>query len=173
MRAWFTTNHDENSWNGTEFEKYGEMARALAVFSCTWNGVPLLYSGQEIPNRKRLKFFEKDPIEWPGKNKLDSFYRSLLLLKRDNPALRGGDPRATTTRLKTSHNDSVFCFLRKNGENEVFVILNLSGGDLSVRVEDDVVKGIYRNAFRPDLVNDFDYSREFRMKAWEAEVYYR
>jgi hypothetical protein len=23
MRAWFTTNHDENSWNGTEYEKYG------------------------------------------------------------------------------------------------------------------------------------------------------
>jgi hypothetical protein len=41
MRAWFTSNHDENSWNGTEYEKYGEMAKPLAVFSATWDGVPL------------------------------------------------------------------------------------------------------------------------------------
>src|SRR5688572_5408859 len=70
MRAWFTTNHDENSWNGTEYDKYGNMAPALAVFSATWNGVPLLYSGQEMPNRKKLQFFEKDAIEWNGKYEL-------------------------------------------------------------------------------------------------------
>ena len=50
MRTWFTTNHVENSWNGTEYDKYGDMAKALAVFSATWNGIPLLYSGQELPN---------------------------------------------------------------------------------------------------------------------------
>lgn len=66
MRAWFTTNHDENSWNGTEYEKYGDMAKALAVFSCTWSGVPLLYSGQELPLKtKRLKFLTKTPF--PGR----------------------------------------------------------------------------------------------------------
>ena len=68
MRTWFTSNHDENSWNGTEYEKYGDMAKALAVFSCTWNGIPLIYSGQELPNLKRLKFFEKDAIDWTGEN---------------------------------------------------------------------------------------------------------
>ena len=59
---WFTTNHDENSWNGTEYEKYGPMAITLAVFSCTWSGLPLVYSGQELPVKKRLKFFDKDTI---------------------------------------------------------------------------------------------------------------
>ena len=68
MRTWFTSNHDENSWNGSEYEKYGDMAKALAVFSCTWNGIPLIYSGQELPNLKRLKFFEKDAIDWTGEN---------------------------------------------------------------------------------------------------------
>ena len=73
MRAWFTTNHDENTWNGTEYEKYGEMAKALAVFSATWNGVPLMYNGQELPLlNKRLEFFEKDPIPWNGENKLEN-----------------------------------------------------------------------------------------------------
>jgi hypothetical protein len=59
MRAWFTANHDENSWNGTEYEKYGVIAKPMAVFSATWNGVPLLYSGQELPNMKRLEFLKK------------------------------------------------------------------------------------------------------------------
>jgi alpha-amylase len=171
MRAWFTTNHDENSWNGTEYEKYGDMARALAVFSCTWNGVPLLYSGQELPNKKRLKFFERDPIEWTGKNELDSFYRSLLKQKRDHPALRGGDARAATLRIQTSHPGSVLCYLRKNGEREVFVIMNLSSSPLSVSISDSRVKGVFTNTFSPELVNDFDYSRKFELAAWEAEVY--
>ena len=60
MKLWFTTNHDENSWNGTEYEKYGLAAKALAVFSFTWDGIPLIYTGQELPNNKRLQFFEKD-----------------------------------------------------------------------------------------------------------------
>jgi glycosidase len=62
IRCWFTSNHDENSWNGTEKEKYGPLAGLLSVFSFTWNGIPLIYSGQELPNTKRLKFFDKDEI---------------------------------------------------------------------------------------------------------------
>jgi hypothetical protein len=73
MRAWFTTNHDENTWNGTEYEKYGLIAKPLAVFSATWNGVPLLYSGQELPNMKRLEFFEKDVINWNGESMSDVY----------------------------------------------------------------------------------------------------
>src|SRR5690606_7575872 len=90
MRAWFTSNHDEDSWNGTEYEKYGEMAMPLAVFSATWNGVPLLYSGQELPLKKRLEFFEKDPIPWTGKYELHDFYKKLLELRKENNAMRGG-----------------------------------------------------------------------------------
>ncbi|TAE65597.1 MAG: 1,4-alpha-glucan branching protein, partial [Bacteroidetes bacterium] len=58
----FTTNHDENSWNGTEFEKYGTYAQAMAVFSVLFPGNALVYSGQEIPNKKRLAFFDKDEL---------------------------------------------------------------------------------------------------------------
>ena len=45
-KLFFTSNHDENSWNGTEYEKYGVTAKAWAVFTHTWNGQPLIYSGQ-------------------------------------------------------------------------------------------------------------------------------
>ena len=38
LKLFFTSNHDENSWNGTEYEKYGDAAKAFAVFSFTWTG---------------------------------------------------------------------------------------------------------------------------------------
>src|ERR1700712_209659 len=55
MRTLFTSNHDENSHSGTEFERMGASAVPFAVLCCTWNAVPMIYSGQEIPSHKRLK----------------------------------------------------------------------------------------------------------------------
>lgn len=171
MRAWFTTNHDENSWNGTEYEKYGDMAKALAVFSCTWNGIPLLYSGQELPNTKRIKFFDKDTIAWTGTYALQDFYRALLHLKSDNPALRSGDASVQTFRIKTSDPKNVFAYLRKSGNREVLVVLNLSANkDLHFDITDSHVTGVYKNVFS-GAANDFTREKSFEMQPWEYLVY--
>ncbi len=171
MRTWFTTNHDENSWNGTEYEKYGDMARALAVFSITWNGIPLIYSGQEQPNTKRLKFFDKDTIAWTGTNTLHDFYKALLNLKTNNPALRNGDPSVQTFHIKTSDPKNVLAFLRKKDNRDVLVVLNLSAQkDLHFEILDEKVKGIYKNIFS-GAANDFTNEKAFEMQAWEYLVY--
>lgn len=172
MRAWFTTNHDENSWNGTEYEKYGEMAKPLAVFSATWNGVPLMYSGQELPMlNKRLLFFEKDPIPWNHEYKLESFYKKLFELKANNPALKGGDANAITKVIKTNAPDKVLAYLRKNGENEVFVILNLSDTQhLQLQILDEDIKGKYKSLFS-GLTTDFDAKPTIEMYKWEHLVF--
>jgi alpha-amylase len=171
MRAWFTTNHDENSWNGTEYEKYGDMAKALAVFSATWNGVPLLYSGQELPNKKRIEFFEKDAIAWTGKYELQDFYKTLLTLHSNHPALRAGDPDVQTFRIKTSAAKNVFAYLPKKDEKEVLVVLNLSAeNNLQVDITDEMIKGIFKNIFTGSEA-DFTTHRKLSMKAWEYLVY--
>lgn len=172
MRAWFTANHDENSWNGTEYEKYGEMARSLAAFSMTWNGVPLIYSGQELGNRKRLEFFEKDLIKkGDDAGSLTSFYQSLLRCKHNNPALRAGDPAVITYRIKTSADDKVLCYLRRNGAREVLVVLNWSGEkDLHFDLLDNEVKGVFHNIFS-GAASDFAATRSFEMQPWEFLVY--
>jgi len=168
MRAWFTSNHDENSWNGTEYEKYGDMAKPLAVFSCTWNGIPLIYSGQELPNLKRLKFFEKDEIKWSGKNELHDFYKTLLNLHSNNPALRAGDPGSKTIKINTSHDQNVFAYLRKNGDHEVLIILNLSDSNVSLTTNE--VSGKFRDIFS-QIKRDFSDHKDFEMKAWEYLVF--
>ena len=136
IKAWFTSNHDENSWNGTEYEKYGEMAMPLAVFSCTWDGIPLLYSGQELPNLRRLAFFDKDEIAWSTEIKLHEFYKTLLNLKRDHAALEGASPRVGTHMIHTDHADKVMCYARRAGHEEIVVMLNFSEWPLDVQIFD-------------------------------------
>lgn len=161
MRAWFTSNHDENTWNGTEYEKYGDLAKPLAVFSITWNGVPLLYNGQELPLKtKRLEFFEKDAIPWTGQYELQDFYKTLLNLKTNNPALRGGDSTATTHVLKTSADDKIMAYVRKKGKDEVLTVLNFSKENVSFTIEDGAVSGTFKNVFSGP-VKDFSNDKSF------------
>jgi alpha-amylase len=168
MRAWFTTNHDENTWNGTEYEKYGNMAKALAVFSCTWDGVPLIYNGQEMPMlAKRLEFFEKDVIPWNGQYELHNFYKTLLSLHAQHPALRGGDPTVHTFRIRSTDDAHVFIFLRRQGIREVLVVLNLGyTPKITVAITDEEVSGEFKNVFTGST-HDFSSQRSFEMTAWD------
>jgi glycosidase len=170
MRAWFTSNHDENTWNGTEYEKYGDMAEALAVFSATWNGVPLLYSGQELPNNKRLEFFEKDPIEWDGQYRKAEFYKTLLQLKSTHPALRGGDSSVTTFRLQNSAPGELLAYVRQQGEKKVLVMLNMSAKPIQFRIDDEAATGSWTNVFDNTTIS-IASDIEISLPAWGWKVY--
>jgi glycosidase len=167
---WFTSNHDENTWNGTEYEKYGDAAKPLAVFSFTRNGMPLIYSGQELPNHKRLQFFDKDQIEWNGNYELHDFYKKLLGLHKNNPALRAGDAAVTTYNLSVNNADKVMAYLRKNGEREVLVVLNFSKEALSCSILDEHLGGKFTNVFSKKEDN-FSGLKIVEMKPWEYLVY--
>lgn len=144
FRLYFTTNHDENSWNGTEFERFGEGYKTFAVWAFTMrNSVPLIYSGQEEPNKKRLQFFVKDTIEWKH-YALASFYRTLNKLRRANPALAAN---ADYKRIKVGDENSVFAYLRQKGNHKVLVILNFSGAEQTVKLKEAFLKGSPLNVF--------------------------
>lgn len=175
LRAFFITNHDENSHSGSEYERLGASAEAFAVLCCTWNAVPLIYSGQELPNKKRLKFFDKDFIEWNGHFALHDFFKKLLELRKNNPALKTGDVNVVTYRLHTDANHFVFAFLRKHKQtnNEVLVVLNLS--DIKrplVHITDGELEGNYTNVFT-HAVKDFTAEKHFVLQPWEYQVYAR
>lgn len=168
FRTYFTSNHDENSWNGTEFEKYGDAANLMAVFSCTWNGMPMIYSGQEMPNKKRLKFFEKDSIEWDGNFAMHDFYKTLLILHSSNKCLRAGDPDVLTKIVSHPDDHEVFSYLRKNENDQVLVILNCCSYEKDFQVKG--VHGLFRNVFGGDDVN-FDFQDHVFLNAWGYLVF--
>ncbi len=167
---WFTTNHDENSWNGSEYEKYGDFAKALAVFSFTWNGMPMIYSGQELPNLKRLKFFDKDVINWTGKYELHDFFKTLLLLKKNNPALLAANTNVTTFLIKNNQEKNILAYLRKNGNNEVLTFINCSKEPLTVTTNDENLISSFKNIFST-TIQDFTQNKVIELEPWGFKVF--
>ena len=170
IKLFFTSNHDENSHSGSEYERMGDGAKAFAILTCTWNAMPLVYCGQEAAVTKRIKFFEKDAIEWNNSFPLHDFYKTLLQLRRNNPALRAGDELATAYRISTDNDGRLFGYLRKNGANEVVVLLNLSPDAYWANLTDSRVEGTFVNAFTKEE-NDITANRYFEMEPWGYYVY--
>lgn len=167
---WFTSNHDENTWNGTEYEKYGDAAKILAVFSFTWNGIPLIYSGQELPNYKRLQFFDKDVIEWTGTNTLQDFYKTLLTLHKNNPALRAGDHNVQTCFLNNTADQEMMVFLRTNAKEEVLILLNFCNRQISTVIGDTRLQGKYKDIFSGEILELYQ-TASFELQPWGYLVF--
>ena len=120
FRLMFTSNHDENSWAGTEFERMGDAAKLMAVLTFTLpNGQPLIYTGQEMGWNKRFEFFEKDPVPAWEKNEYFDFYKWLIDIRHDNPALAAGDKGGVFEVVSTD--DSTLVFTRTLPGNKVTV----------------------------------------------------
>ena len=170
QKLFFTSNHDENSWNGTEYEKYGVTAKAWAVFTATWGGLPLVYSGQEIPNHKRLSFFEKDELEWMPQTKhpvLHTFYKTLFTLRAQNDAVVFGQNQM----LQTPYPNSIIAFIKKHQNNVVLVLLNMSDHNrLAFEISHPLLSGTFKQIFS-GLLFSFSGNEKFELQAGEYLVY--
>ncbi|MFU8813184.1 MAG: alpha-amylase family glycosyl hydrolase [Balneolaceae bacterium] len=150
-RMVFTTNHDENSWKGSDPDLYGENVQPFAVFAATVWGMPLVYNGQESGLDKQLEFFEKDEIEW-GTYRYEDFYRTLLHLNRDNPALFNGEAGGDFEKLRTDADDVIVAYKRTAGANQVLVVLNVDDEPRTVRFLDGA-QGEWHDVFTGGSVN--------------------
>lgn len=119
------TNHDLNSWEGTEFKRYGNLADAMAVLEFTLPGMPLIYTGQETGMDRAFEFFKKDtPPEWEP-NSYFAFYQKLADLKHQRAELNVGVDAAPLTPIATgSKNVVAFARIAPNG-NSTIVAANL------------------------------------------------
>lgn len=124
FRLMFTSNHDENSWAGTEFERMGDAAEAMAVLTFTLpGGQPLIYTGQEMGWNHRFEFFEKDPVPAWEENSFTDFYRKLINIRHDNPALAAGERGGKFDIVSTT--DSTLVFTRTLPDNKVTVSVQM------------------------------------------------
>lgn len=146
-RMTFTSNHDENSWQGTEFERMGaNHLPAFIVAATSERSFPLLYSGQEAGLNKRLRFFEKDTIAW---NRLPfaQFYQSMFELKATQPALRNGALGGEQIALAHDGGDRVYAYTRTAGANTVVVFVNFGDAARDVAYRGLARTGRYRDWF--------------------------
>lgn len=132
FRLMFTSNHDENSWAGSEFERMGDAAKVMEVLCFTLpKGQPLVYTGQEIGLTRRLEFFEKDPITDWSPNEYTTFIRDLVALRHAHPCLAAGEKGAPAVLIETAP-EGVLAFSRSAGKDSVTVWANLTAEPVEV-----------------------------------------
>ena len=168
-RMRFTTNHDENSWNGTEYERLGEGARTFAVFTFTFPGIPLVYTGQESAMNKRLRFFDKDTIPW-GNYPLEPFYSVLMQLKKKNDLIASGDSGGQFIKVATSNDKQVYSFLRTKYGRKLFVLLNFSEIGQNVVLKGADFAGKYKEIFTGQQ-KEWKAGDKVFLEPWQYLVY--
>jgi glycosidase len=137
----FTSNHDENSWNGTEFDRLGHHTEQMAVLTFLMPGMPLLYNGQESGFNRMLEFFVKDSIDWIENSEYTTFYKNLISFKKSNPVL-DVPSIGSFMELKNNKEDLVYSFQRVYKKSSVVAIFNFSGSETDVTIE-GVAEGEY------------------------------
>lgn len=142
MRMTFVTNHDKNSWDGTEFEQFGPGLEAATVLAFVGTGLPLVYNGQEAGNDKRLAFFERDPIAWREHPRGELLAR-LIALKKRHPALWNGRWGAPMIDVPNTAPAEVLSFVRMNDSDKVFAAFNFSARPQTVAFEGGPYAGDY------------------------------
>lgn len=166
IHLFFTSNHDENSWNKADFETMpGAVHAPFAVFSQTMVGsVPLIYSGQEEPVLRALPFFEKDSIQFKNLERA-GFYKTLLNLRARNAALAAN---AAFRKINVGDDKTVYAFVREAGDKKVLVILNLSKSAQRISIADESLLKEANNVFKgtKELV-----SKDGELGPWGYVVY--
>jgi glycosidase len=145
----FTSNHDVNSWDGTEYERLGPLALPFAVLTVLLPGMPLVYSGQEAALNRRLQFFDPDPIDWQD-YPLQDFYTRLLQLKRRHPALLNGDVLIRFRRLPCP--PELYAFVREKESAAVLCAINIAAEPRPLLLPAEAA-GRWRDVFSGEELN--------------------
>ena len=169
IRMNFTSNHDENSWSGTEFERMGDASSLFAAFTYVVPGMPMIYTGQPSGNHHRLQFFEKDLIDRVENAPQHDMYKKLNALRAENFALWSNEIGAPMVRI-AADNDKVFACVRhaqcpKGGENTVIAVMNMSGEEQVVNLNIDQYAGEYNCLCGKTMT--IEAAQSFTLKPWQ------
>jgi alpha-amylase len=165
LELYFTSNHDENSSNGADYATFPGPAHApFAVFTQTMpRGIPLIYSGQEEPVLRAIRFFEKDSIGFHAYGRA-AFYNTLLGLRHRNPAL---DADAAFEKLPSGADSAVYAFVRAKAGRRVLVVLNFSRQPQRV----ELPASISAQALDVFTGKMIPVGRQLSLQPWEYKVY--
>ncbi|MBN8834201.1 MAG: alpha-glucosidase C-terminal domain-containing protein [Sphingobacteriales bacterium] len=168
IKLYFTSNHDENSWNKSDYATFpGPSHAPFAVLTQTMRAsLPLIYSGQEEPYLDSLSFFYKDEITW-GKYKRAAFYKTLLTERKNNPALAVD---AGYTKIETTNDDKIFAYTRQKNNNKILVVLNLSASPVVVSFKSAGIYGEVKEIFT-DQMENITRQATLSLPAWGYKVY--
>jgi glycosidase len=109
------------------------LTRVAAALLLTLPGIPCLFTGDE----RALAYEPYDgggPLEWSGDEELRGWWRRLIALRREVPALRAAGWRP----VDVDGSDGVYAYLRSGPGGTALVVLNVApdAADVEVAVDD-------------------------------------
>jgi 1,4-alpha-glucan branching enzyme len=158
----FTSNHDENSWQGSAIERIHYLLEPFSVLTFLIPGMPLIYSGQEAGNYRRLKFFDKDEIEWKG-DKMFTLYQKLAALKPTLPVMSKG---AEWQVLKTDAPDQILAMAWADEKARCLFLLNISKNASAFYVKCQNLEGSFKNALLELDEKGYSCHTQFNLPAY-------
>lgn len=173
IRMMFTSNHDENSWSGSEFTRFGAAYKTMAALTFVWEAaMPLIYTGQEIGYDHSFEFFDRDPIPAYEANEFTEFYKKLIELKHREKALRAGEKGARIIEIENNAKDCLMTFVRENEDSRVIAIMNLS----PYTIQADFNTGMYAGTYT-DALNGEEYTLPLHINEhlapWEFKILHK
>ena len=172
IRMNFITNHDENSWNGTEFERMGNSVPLWSAFCYIVPGMPMIYTGQLSGNHHRLEFFEKDMIDINPEYAQDKLYKQLNELRADNKALHSPEIGAPMVRIATDNEHIFACVRHAEGkwcDNTVIAVMNMSNEEQTVTLDLTDYAGKYDCICGKKIT--LEATQTFQLKPWEYKIF--
>lgn len=172
IRMNFITNHDENSWNGTEFERMGNSVPLWSAFCYVVPGMPMIYTGQLSGNHHRLEFFEKDLIDTNPEYAQADLYKQLNQLRADNKALHSPEQGAPMMRIAADNEHIFACVRHAEGkwcDNTAIAVMNMSGEEQTVTLDLTGYEGKYDCICGKKIT--LEATQTFQLKPWEYKIF--
>jgi glycosidase len=155
MRMSFTSNHDENSWSGSEQSRFGASLEVMTALTFLMpSTMPLIYTGQEVGYDHSFEFFERDaiPAELYRENRTTELYRRLIALKHRERALDAGERGGDMIEIENNAKDCMITLVREVEGSRVVAILNLSPYTIHADFNTGIYAGVYRDALSGERV---------------------
>ena len=172
IRMSFTSNHDENSWSGSEQDRFGVSLETMTAMTFLMpSTMPLIYTGQEVGYNHSFAFFDRDPIPEDSyrENRTTELYRRLAALKHSERALAAGAVGGEMIEIENNAKDCMFSFVREVEGSRVVAIVNLS----PYTIHADFRTGIYAGDYRDALTGEkFELKEHFEqdLAPWSYRI---
>ena len=172
MRMSFTSNHDENSWSGSEQSRFGRALEVMTAMTFLMpSTMPLIYTGQEVGYDHSFEFFDRDPIpvESSRENRTTELYRRLCALKHSETALAAAERGGEMIEIENNAKDCMMTFVREVRGSRVVAIVNLSPYTIHADFRTGIYAGEYRNALTDERYTLADHV-EADFEPWQYKI---
>ena len=172
MRMSFTSNHDENSWSGSEQSRFGAALDVMTVMTFLMpSTMPLIYTGQEVGYNHSFEFFERDaiPAEAYVENRTTELYRRLTSLKHKERALAAGERGGEMIEIENNAKDCMMTIVREVDGSRVVAIVNLSPYTIHADFRTGIYAGKYYDALSGERVVLDDHV-ERDIAPWQYQI---